>query len=313
MLLGDKQHRLRGGQICVAAMLVLYAYIFIGFARWRGANAVARTRNFYGVFMVQQDRFMTLLVHGATYQGAQYRGPINHLSPTLYYGHDSGIGILLDNHPKRSSGAIAPMRLGVVGLGAGTLAAYGRPGDYIRYYEINPAILRLSRGPRPLFTFLKDCPAKLDVILGDARLSMEAEAAHGELQEFDILVVDAFSGDEIPVHLLTKQAVEIYLRHLRPDGVLAFHTTNASLDLKPVMRGLGGEFHLAVLPLIARDRDTQGVNEWVLLSWNRQLLETPELLKFGRVMGADSNAPVWADDYSNVWQLIVTKLRERDH
>ena len=313
MFRSDKQHMLSGVQICVAAMLVLYAYMFVGFARWRGASVLARTRNFYGVFMVQQDRFMTLLIHGATYQGAQYRGRINHLIPTLYYGHDSGIGILLDNHPKRNSGTIAPMRLGVVGLGAGTLAAFGRPGDYIRYYEINPAILRLSQGPRPLFTFLKDCPARLDVILGDARLSMEAEAAHGELQELDVLVVDAFSGDEIPVHLLTKEAVETYLRHLSPDGVLAFHTTTASLDLKPVMLGLGGEFHLAVLPLIAHDRDTQGVNEWVLLSWNRQLLETPELLRFGRVIQADANSPVWADDYSNVWQLIVTKLRERDN
>lgn len=313
MLLSDKHRMVRSVQICVAAMLVLYAYTFVGFTRWRGANVVARARNFYGVFMVQQDRFVTLLIHGATYQGAQYRGGRSHLSPTLYYGHDSGIGVFLDSHPKRNSRTIAPMRLGVVGLGAGTLAAYGRPGDYLRFYEINPEILRLSQGPRPLFTFLRDCPAELHVILGDARLSMEAEAAHGELQEFDVLAVDAFGGDEIPVHLLTKEAVETYLRHLSTDGVLAFHTTNASLDLKPVMLGLGREFHLAVLPLTAHDRDTQGVNEWVLLSRSRQLLETPELLRFGRVMEPDANAPVWTDDYSNVWQLIVTKLRERDN
>jgi hypothetical protein len=311
--LGDKHHRLRSVQICVAAMLILYGYIFIGFTRWRGTNVVARTRNFYGVFMVQQDRFMTLLVHGATYQGAQYRGQINHLSPTLYYGHDSGIGIFLDTHPKRNSPTIAPMRLGVVGLGAGTLAAYGRPGDYIRFYEISPAILRLSQSPRPLFTFLMDCPAKLDVILGDARLSMEAEAAHGELQDFDVLVVDAFSGDQIPVHLLTKEAVQTYLRHLSPNGVLAFHTTNASLDLKPVMLGLGREFRLGVLPLVAHDRDTQASNEWVLLSWNRQLLETPAMLRFGRVLEADANAPVWTDDSSNMWQLVVAKLRAHDN
>jgi hypothetical protein len=307
--LRGKLTRLRGIQLCVIAMLALYAYMFVGFSWWRGSNAVARTRNFYGVFMVQQDESITLLIHAATYQGAQYRGQLNHLIPTLYYGYDSGIGIFLENHPKRRSTA-SRMRLGVIGLGAGTLAAYGRRGDYIRFYEINPAILRLSQGPHPLFTFLKDCPAKLDVILGDARLSMDAEAASGEAQNFDVLVIDAFNGDEIPVHLLTKQAMEIYLRQLGPDGVLAFHTTNASVDLKPIMAGLGREFHLAVLPVIARDRDTNGVNEWVLLSRNREILDMPELMGSGRFMAADANAPLWSDDYSNVWQLMIAKLRE---
>jgi hypothetical protein len=304
-----KQTRLRGIQICVIAMLVLYAYVFVGFSWWRGSNAVARTRNFYGVFMVQQDRSITLLIHAATYQGAQYGGRLSHLIPTLYYGYDSGIGVLLENHPKRRSAA-SSMRIGVVGLGAGALAAYGRRGDYIRFYEINPAIPRLSQGPHPLFTFLKDCAAKVDVILGDARLSLDAEATKGEPQNFDVLVIDAFNGDEIPVHLLTKEAMQIYLRHLRPDGVLAFHTTNASLDLKPVMAGLGREFKFAVLPVIARDRDTNGVNEWVLLSRNREILDMPELTRSGRVMVADSNSPIWTDDYSNVWQLMIARLRE---
>jgi hypothetical protein len=307
--LKSRQLRVRGVQICVLAMLTLYAYVFVEFSWWRGLNAVARTRNFYGVFMVQQDESITLLIHAATYQGAQYRGRLNRLLPTLYYGYDSGIGVLLENHPKRRSTA-SPMRLGVVGLGAGALAAYGRRGDYLRFYEINPAILALSQGPHPLFTFLKDCPAKLDVILGDARLSMDAEVANGAAQDFDILVIDAFSGDEIPVHLLTKEAVEIYLNELSPDGVLAFHTTNASLDLKPVMAGLGREFHLAVLPLVARDRDTDGANEWVLLSRNREILDLPQLMRSGRVMAPDANAPIWTDDYSNLWQLMIAKLRQ---
>ena len=305
--LKGKRPRLRAIQLCVLAMLVLYAYVFVEFSRWRGLNAVARTRNFYGVFMVQQEQSITLLIHAATYQGAQYRGRLNHLLPTLYYGYDSGIGLLLQNHPKRRSTA-STLRLGVVGLGAGALAAYGRRGDYVRFYEINPAILALSAGPHPLFTFLQDCPAKLDVILGDARLSMEAEVANGAAQDFDVLVIDAFSGDEIPVHLLTKEAVKTYLKELNPDGVLAFHTTNASLDLKPVMAGLGREFHLAVLPLVARDPDTNGVNEWVLLSRNREILDSPQLMSSAAVMAADANVPLWTDDYSNVWQLMIAKL-----
>lgn len=304
-----RQSAARVTQVYAIAMLALYAYAFGAFIRWRSAGSVARVRNFHGVFLVQRDRFMTFLIHGATYHGAQYRGPANSLRPTLYYGPGSGIGTFLNS---RGANSATPMRMGVIGLGAGTLAAYGRPGDYIRFYESDPDILRLSQGPHPLFTYLKDSPARLDVVLGDARLSLKREAANGNLQRFDVLVADAFSGDAIPVHLLTREAVETYLKHLEgPDGVLAFHITNASLDLRPLIISLGREFHLAAVPLVGYDRDTQGTNEWVLLSRNRHLLETPELLRLQPSPEPDLNTPVWTDDYSNVWQLIVAKLRER--
>jgi hypothetical protein len=295
-------------QICVLATLILYGYLFVEYSRWRGANLVTRTRNFYGVIMVQRDRFMTYLIHGATFQGSQYRGISRVRLPTLYYGYDSGIGVLLDNHPKRR--LRNPMRLGVVGLGAGTLAAYARPGDYIRFYEINPAIARLSQGPHPVFTYLGDCPAKVDVILGDARISLETEAARGDEQNFDVLVLDAFNGDETPTHLLTQEAVDTYLMHLAPDGVLAFHTTHASLDLKPVIRSLGAHFTLATLALTGRDRDTDGTNEWVLLSRNRNLIDTPELSRLRAVPDANGLVPVWTDDYSSVWPLIAMALNK---
>lgn len=311
---GKTQGAARGIQVFVIAMLVLYAYAFGAFIRWRSTGTVARVRNFYGVFLVQQYRFMTVLIHGATYHGAQYRGAANRLRPTLYYGPGSGIGVFLDNRLKRSSSSAAPMRMGVIGLGAGTLAAYGRPGDYIRFYENNPDILWLSQGPHPLFTYLKDSPATLDVVLGDGRLSLEREAANGNLQRFDVLVVDAFNGDAIPVHLLTREAAEIYLKHLSGlDSVLAFHVTNASLDLIPLVMSLGRAFHMAAVPLIGHDRETQGTNEWVMLSQRRPALETPELLRLRPVPEPDWQIPVWTDDYSNVWQLIVTKLRERNH
>jgi hypothetical protein len=299
----------RALHICVLAILILYGYLFVEYSRWRSQDLVTRTRNFYGVIFVQRDRFMTYLIHGATFQGSQYRAISRVRVPTLYYGYDSGIGVLLENHPKRRSGS--PMRLGVVGLGAGTLAAYGRPGDYIRFYEINPAIAGLSQGTQPVFTYLADCPAKVDVILGDARVSLETEAAHGVAQNFDVLVLDAFSGDETPTHLLTQEAVEIYLMHLAAGGVLAFHTTHASLDLKPVIRSLGAHFSLASLALTGRDPDTGATNDWVLLSRNRLLIDAPELSRVRAVADANELVPVWTDDYSSVWPLIAKTFKER--
>ena len=121
------------------------------------------------------------------------------------------------NHPKRSIPGES-LRVGLVGLGAGTLAAYGRPGDYFRYYEINPDVVKLSSGPQPVFTYLRDSAAHVDVELGDARLLLERELAKGEIQKFDVLVLDAFSGDAIPVHLLTREAFETYWQHLDPDA-----------------------------------------------------------------------------------------------
>src|SRR5262249_55601895 len=148
-----------------------------------------------------------------------------------YYGTKSGVGLLLDQ-PKA-----APKHVGMVGLGVGTLAAYGRPGDRFRFYEINPDVIRLAEEH---FTFLKDSQAEIDMVVGDARLSLERESP----QNFDLLVLDAFRSDAVPAHLLTEEAFAIYLKHLRPEGVLAFHVTNRHLDLEPVIRGAAQRFDL---------------------------------------------------------------------
>jgi hypothetical protein len=306
-----KRIPLRGIQISVVAMLVLCGWMSMAFIQRRAADhVIARIRNFYGVFMVQQDQSLTLLIHGGTYQGAQFRGVNSRLRPTTYYGHNSGIGILLENHPKRISNE--SMRIGVVGLGVGTLAAYGRPGDYLRFYEIDPDILRLSEGPHPLFTYLEDSLARYDVVIGDARLSLESEAIHNRLQNLDVLVIDAFNGDAIPVHLLTKEAAQAYLQHLSPDGVLAFHVTNASLDLVPVTLGLGREFGLSVLLTKGYDSDFNVYNEWVLLSRDRGILKMPQLLQSGRLLDFEPSCELWTDDYSDVWRLMVARFGERE-
>src|SRR5262249_8736150 len=157
------------------------------------------------------------LVSGRTLHGLQNSNPATHNEPTGYYYRKSGIGLLLDNYPRPGNGTL---RVGMVGLGAGTLAAYGHPGDYFRFYEIDPAVAALSQGLSPMFTFLQSSQAHTEIVMGDARIVMQEEVARGDLQKFDVLVVDAFSSDSIPVHLVTREAMDLYLRQLRgPDSV----------------------------------------------------------------------------------------------
>jgi hypothetical protein len=300
---------LPNNRICALTTLFLYGLMFVSVIRWQDSDhVIVQVRNFFGVLRVQQDESLTLLIHGGTYQGAQFRDGGSRRQPTTYYGHSSGIGLLLDHHPKRNLNE--PIRIGVVGLGVGTLAAYGRPGDYMRFYEIDPDILRLSAGSHPQFTYLADSSARCDVVAGDGRLSLESEATSDQLQHFDVLVIDAFHGDAVPVHLLTKEAARIYLQQIDPDGVLAFHVTNASLDLVPVTLGLGREFGLSALLMRTNDSGVEVHNEWVMLSRNRQILNMLQLLGSGKLLDSESRSDLWTDDYSDVWRLMLAKFEE---
>jgi spermidine synthase len=165
--------------------------------------------------------------HGQTLHGAQLN-PLNHRLPKAYYGPHSGIGI--------------------VGLGAGTLAAYGSPGGYSRYYEINPDVIDLSAGAQPVFAYVRDLQAKVETELGDARLLLEREAAGGATQNFDVLVVDAFSGDAVPVHLLTTEAFDTYWKHVNPEhGIIAILVRSRHINLMPVLEGIAEHYHAAML------------------------------------------------------------------
>ena len=193
----------------------------------------------------------------------------------------------------------APLRLGAIGMGAGTVATYAQPGDTIRFYEIDPQIVGLSQGPRPLFTYLNDSRGNIESVLGDARLSLEAEASRLEFQQFDVLVLDAFSGDAIPVHLLTSEAMQVYLQHLRgPDSVIAVHISNVALDLTPVLRALGTRYQFTFSHM-----GGLGGPDWVLLCRNRKILEDPE---FYRPFPWSDSPVLWTDDYSN----LLTVLRK---
>ena len=212
----------------------------------------------------------------------------------------------MQHHPRRLAAQDEQRRLrvGVVGLGAGTIAALAQPGDYIRFYEINPDVLKIARG---YFTFLKDTPAAVEVITGDARVQMEAEVALNELQRFDILAVDAFSSEAIPIHLLTRECLDTYWRHVRPEGLLLFHISNESLNLEPVVRGLARQSNRSAL-YIPNQADTgRGVStaSWMVLTNNRDFLDLAEVQAATKPPPEPQAPPLlWRDDFASLWQVL---------
>jgi len=218
----------------------------------------------------------------------------------------SGAGVAILGSASEAAFAGRHLRIGVVGLGIGTIAAYGRPGDTIRFYEINPEVIRIANDHR-YFTFLSDSPANVEIIPGDARLSMERELEQNEPQGFDVLVIDAFSGDAIPVHLLTQEAFEIYLRHLKkPSGILAIHVTNTYLDLRPIIVGAGRHFGLKTA-WVHSPGDGRLAKEanWMLLSLDNKILGSDVTGKeLGEQIPHFRPIRPWTDDYSNLLQIL---------
>ncbi|MFQ5560815.1 MAG: fused MFS/spermidine synthase, partial [Nitrospinota bacterium] len=276
----------------------------------KGGKTIESSRNFYGILKVIKKDFksgsMNFLVHGQVTHGSQFVEPHMKRLPTTYYGKYSGVGLAMSNHPKRKRGSPATgLRVGVIGLGAGTVAVHAKQQDYLRFYEINPDVIDFST---KYFTFIKDSPAKIDIIEGDARVQMEAELKAEAEQKFDILVVDAFSGDSIPIHLLTKECAEIYSRHLNPDGILAIHITNLYLNMKPVIFGLakslGWEPIFIATPEGFENVGTSG-SEWMIVTKNRQFLEDRNILRFKNRLEQASDKPLlWTDDYASLWHLL---------
>ncbi len=186
-----------------------------------------------------------------------------------------------------------------MGLGTGTIAAYGRAGDVYRYYEINPLVIEIAHRQ---FQYLNDSPAKIETVLGDARLSLEREAQ----QNYDVLAVDAFSSDAIPVHLLTREAFGVYFRQLNPDGVLAIHVSNRYLDLAPVVEQEAHAFGKQVL-MIDNESDEQGdvsASSWMLVTGRDGYFDRASLKSFSVPIPSRSDLRLWTDDYSNLWQIV---------
>lgn len=264
-------------------------------------------RNFYGVVRVrtlesaEASPRRYALVHGATVHGFQYVQSDLRALPTSYFTETSGGGLAILHHPQRGRG----MRVGVLGLGIGTLATYGQEGDHYRFYEINPQVIELAQGKGGYFSYLAESRARVDIVPGDARLSLERELREGERQQYDVLVLDVFSGDSIPVHLLNREAFALYLEHLAPDGILAVHISNRHLDLVPVVWKLAEHFDLAALVIADEgDGERRFPSLWVLLAREAALF-APQVTSRARPMdGYVSRLRLWTDDYSNLIQIL---------
>ena len=284
------------------AVLVFTAVQSVVYVREKTADALVIQRNFYGVVRVKDigdaktdADAVRSLIHGVIMHGEQRLDPARRMEPTSYYGPRSGVGLAIALAPEE------PRHVGVIGLGVGTLATYGRPGDRYRMYEINPQVVDIAW---QWFSYLKDSKAAIEVVLGDARLQLEREPP----QQFDVLVIDAFSSDSIPAHLLTREAMQVYLRHLKPDGVIALHVTNRFLDLPPVVRRIADDLGLAAV--IVSDEPTEhgdsfmSSSDWVLVSRTGKPFEREALRKVAQPVEQRPNWRLWTDSFNNLFQIL---------
>jgi SAM-dependent methyltransferase len=261
-------------------------------------DVVHAERNFYGVLRVKEvlakagdpeTRYRSL-VHGGILHGEQWMSEKYRRAATTYYKTGSGVGRAILAHEGK------PIKVGVIGLGTGTLAAYGDADDTYRFYDINPAVVRVAKEH---FSYLRDSAAKIEIVLGDARLALEREAPQG----FDVLAVDAFSGDSIPVHLITLEAVGAYLRHLKPGGVIAFHVSNRFLDLKPVLLAIAGRHGLEYAYVHDKTEDGSTNSDWVLLTRHKPFILRPEIVEATEPVAPEPGWRLWTDDYNNLIQV----------
>jgi hypothetical protein len=295
--------RLKGGTVGAAramgvSLVLLLVVLMAKSASHHQRGVISAHRNFFGLIsVVRSDAADSIgLRHGQTLHGSQYQDEARRDEPTIYYARNTGIGLLLQNFPRVDvSGAPKPLRIGVIGLGIGTLAAYGHKGDLFRFYEIDPDVERLATGTTAPFTFTRDSAATIEVALGDGRLSLEKE----DPQKFDVLVIDAFSSGSIPVHLLTREAMRIYERHLASaQSVLAFHVSNRALDLRPVLVGLANSNNLQLLHVLRDGAD------WVLMARDPRVLQNPAIAEYGTLITLNQDPPLWTDDYTNLLQVL---------
>jgi spermidine synthase len=263
-------------------------------------NTIAATRNFYGALRVKQNlgypgAVLRTLTNGNVEHGTEIFGSTEQRkTPTTYYAEDSGVGLAL-----RFCCDERPRKIGVIGLGAGTLAAYARRGDRIEFYEINPGVEPIARNA---FSYMRESAGSIQVVGGDGRTSLAKQPPQG----FDVLVIDAFSGDAIPLHLLTKQAVALYRRHLAADGILAFHISNRHVDLDPPIGMLAQDAGMkaVVVATPANAERDEFVATWMLLTENAVFLKRPEVARIARHAAPINRLRLWTDDYSSLLPVL---------
>ena len=267
------------------------------------------SRNFFGVIRVMEAHPGTAewrrdLWHGGIAHGSQWMGPGRRREPTLYYYEGTGIHAVLNLHPRRR--LAQPLRVAVVGLGAGSVLVHARRYDLFRFYELDPEVEQVARDS---FTYLADTPAEVEVVIGDGRLRLQEEDLAGE-PAWDVIVLDAFAGDAIPVHLLTAEAFALYERRLNEGGVLAVHISNRHVDLAPVVRSHARSLGMISL-LTVSDPDLDRyryTSTWVLLSRNSSFLTEPSVLGMADPWVGEAAEPAehfrWTDDFSNLLRVL---------
>jgi hypothetical protein len=268
------------------------------------------SRNFYGVLRVayESDSLGAYhqLTHGGTNHGMQYLDEPWRSSPTTYYAMDSGIGLAMLRHPGRLAaerGEDLGLNVGVVGLGTGTLATYGREGDHIRFFEIDPAVIPVTK---KFFTHLIDSQADVDIRLGDARISLEREVDTGA-PRYDVLAIDAFSSDAIPMHLLTIECADIYRQRLKPDGILVVHISNRYLDLNPITRAMAEHLGWEAIRVDVEGDETIGTygSVWIVITSNREFLDDEQIQFAHSPWSEYEPRPLaWTDDFGSLWHVI---------
>jgi hypothetical protein len=287
----------------VAVTLVTALLVGRGVNEYREGVRVME-RDFYGVVRTA-DHMSPVpyrsMYHGGIMHGGQLLGDSFRDTPADYFGPGSGYGrvfaSLREMQPKR------PLSVGVIGLGAGVIAAWMKPGDRLVFYEVSPRVVDIARRE---FTFLQDTPAKTEVVLGDGRLSLEREPPRG----YDVLGIDAFSGDSIPMHLVTREAMAIYVKHLKPDGVIVFQATNRFVDLLPVVKRLAAEFGLEAMNVADIPEAEDGAEYWysstdqIIVTRNRKLLEWPRIAEAAAAIEDRPGLPVFTDAHHNLLRIL---------
>jgi spermidine synthase len=282
-------------------MIGALVVVLQGQIRSTSPDTIVTTRNFYGGLRISEAYrekpwlHMRVMYHGRILHGSQLLQPGWELIPTNYYAESSGVGVVMKHYPHEG-----PRHVGVIGLGTGSMAGHAREGDRYRFYEINPQVVAFAESH---FSYLENTPAATEVILGDARLSMESEAP----QEFDILVVDAFTGDAPPVHLLTGEAFDLYLQHLKTDGILAFHVSNRHLDLGRLVAATAESNDMKVIEIYTPETGEvlDIASTWIVVTDNQDFIQNAAVVaaaKFGRKSFEETR--VWTDKYSNLFQLL---------
>jgi hypothetical protein len=294
--------------VCIATL----PFMLRRYLRPESPEEIIKRRNFFGVIRILEDikerpesRCRTL-IHGSAIHGMQFQSDARRRVATTYYGRRSGVGLAIQHFPRRRDGQC--LHIGIIGLGVGTIAAYGRQGDRIIFYEIDPQVVKAAERQ---FTFLRDARsrgAEMQIILGDARIVLEQQLAQQGPREFDLLVVDAFSGDAVPIHLLTAECFRLYWKHLNRKGILALHISNRHVDLSPVIRGHAIAAGRDAAYVVHRARDgALGVldSEWILVTGNQEFTSQSEIAAARHPWPQGAHKPLlWTDDFASLVQVM---------